>query len=160
MLASEADEASFAMALTFSNEIPPTDQFWELFQATGWNENYHLSAAQLGQAIRGSWFVVAGYDDGNLVGFGRLVSDGVLHAMIYELIVAPPYQNQGLGSQILARLIGKCQEHHIRDIQPFCARGKRAFYEKRGFASRPEEAPGMQFKASLWDCHSKKMNLQ
>ena len=133
------------MALTLSNEIPPEDQFWELFQSTGWNDNYRLSAAELIKALRGSWYILTVYDDGRLVGFGRLVSDGVLHAMIYELIVAPAYQNQGLGSEILARLIGTCQEYRIRDIQLFCARGKRTFYEKRGFLSRPEEAPGMQY---------------
>jgi GNAT superfamily N-acetyltransferase len=133
------------MALTFSNDLPPLEGFWELFLTTGWNEKYRLSAAELRQALQSSWFLVSAYEDGRLAGFGRLVSDGILHAMIYELIVAPPYQNRGIGSQILERLIDRCREHHIRDIQLFCARGKKAFYEKRGFIARPGEAPGMQF---------------
>jgi hypothetical protein len=37
---------------------------------------------------------------------------------------------------------------NIRDIQLFCARGQRAFYEKRGFVARPDDAPGMQYKRS------------
>jgi GNAT superfamily N-acetyltransferase len=121
------------------------DQFHELFETTGWNENYQLSAQELIRALQSSWFIVAVYEGERLIGVGRLVSDGVLHAMIYELIVLPACQNQGVGSQILVRLIERCQEHHIRDIQLFCARGKRAFYEKRGFVPRPEDAPGMQF---------------
>jgi GNAT superfamily N-acetyltransferase len=133
------------MALTFSNDMPPKEGFWELFLTTGWNEKYCLSAAELRQALQSSWFLVSVYENGRLVGFGRLVSDGILHAMIYELIVAPPYQNRGIGSQILERLIDRCREHRIRDIQLFCARGKKAFYEKRGFIARHEEAPGMQF---------------
>ena len=133
------------MALTFSNDLPSTDQFYALFQTTGWNENYQLSARELHRALQSSGFCVAVYEGDRLIGFGRLVSDGVLHAMIYELIVLPAYQNQGVGSRILTRLIDRCKEHHIRDIQLFCARGKRAFYEKRGFVPRPEDAPGMQF---------------
>ena len=133
------------MAPTFSSEIPSSDQFWDLFQTTGWNQNYRLSAAELSRALQGSWYLICAYEQDRLVGFGRLVSDGVLHAMVYELIVAPDYQDQGIGSQILGRLIARCREHHIRDIQLFCARGKRAFYERRGFVARPEDAPGMQF---------------
>ena len=133
------------MTFRFINETPPTEKFWKLFQTTGWNDTYQLSQEELGQALQASWFIVVVYDGERLVGIGRLVSDGVLHAMIYELIVLPAYRNHGLGSQILTRLISRCQESHIRDIQLFCARGKRAFYEKRGFVSRPEDAPGMQF---------------
>ena len=135
------------MGLTFSNDVPPADQLWELFLTTGWNEKYRLSAADLHQALQSSWFLVAAYEGGRLVGFGRLVSDGILHAMIYELIVAPGSQNRGLGSQILERLIAGCREYRIRDVRLFCARGKVAFYEKRGFVPRPEDAPGMQFAA-------------
>ena len=97
------------------------------------------------QALRSSWYVLSAYDGEQLVGFGRLVSDGILHAMIYELIVLPEYRCRGIGGQILEKLVDKCREAGVRDIQLFCARGKRAFYEKRGFAVRPEDEPGMQY---------------
>jgi len=79
------------------------------------------------------------------VGFGRLVSDGILHAMIYELIVLPEYQGKGIGGKILEKLVKKCKESDVRDIQLFCAAGQREFYEKRGFVARTEGAPGMQY---------------
>jgi GNAT superfamily N-acetyltransferase len=133
------------MRIKFHSKVPDGGQFWKLFQTTGWNENYQLPQGELMQALRSSWHVLSAYDGERLVGFGRLVSDGVLHAMIYELIVLPEYQGQGIGGQILERLVEKCHEAGVRDIQLFCARGKRAFYEKRGFAARPEDAPGMQY---------------
>lgn len=80
-----------------------------------------------------------------MVGFGRIVTDGVLHAMIYDMIVDPAFQGQGVGTKILCMLVRWCNEAHIRDIQLFCARGKRAFYEKNGFVSRSDDAPGMQY---------------
>ena len=133
------------MPIEFRPEIPTRDQFWELFQTTGWNEKYQLSPNDLMRSLRASWSMLGAYDGERLVGFGRLVSDGVLHAMIYELIVLPEYQGQGIGGKILEKLVEKCRQAGVRDIQLFCARGKREFYEKRGFVARPDDAPGMQY---------------
>jgi GNAT superfamily N-acetyltransferase len=133
------------MPIELRSEIPNSQQFWELFQTTGWNEKYQLSSGDLMQALDSSWYVLGAYDGEKLVGFGRLVSDGVLHAMIYELIVLPEYQGRGIGGEILENLVDKCQEASVRDIQLFCAAGKREFYEKRGFVVRPNDAPGMQY---------------
>lgn len=133
------------MPIEFRSEIPDNDQFWKLFESTGWNENYHLSPGELIFALHSSWYMLGAYDGDQLIGFGRLVSDGVLHAMIYELIVLPDYQWRGIAGEILGRLIKRCQDAGIRDIQLFCAKGKRSFYEKRGFVVRPIDAPGMQY---------------
>lgn len=134
------------MKYQFTEDIPPVNKFWSLFETTGWNNEYHATQEELVAMLENSWCLVGVYDSDRLIGFGRVVSDRVLHAMIYDLIVAPDYQGQGIGSQILERLVSKCLEANIRDIQLFCARGKRAFYEKRGFVARPEEAPGMQYR--------------
>ena len=133
------------MEIEFRTELPSIDQFWKLFQTTGWNDKYQLPPESLIQALQTSWFVLSAYEDKRLVGFGRLVSDGVLHAMVYELIVLPEYQGQGIGGKILEKLVERCKELGVRDIQLFCARGKREFYEKRGFTARPADAPGMQY---------------
>jgi ribosomal protein S18 acetylase RimI-like enzyme len=134
------------MALRYESELPTAEQYWGLFQTTGWNAEYHATPQELLKALAHSWYCLAAYDDEHLVGFGRIVTDQVLHAMIYDLIVDPDYQRQGLGSQILDRLVARCQEANIRDIQLFCARGKQAFYEKHGFVIRPTDAPGMQYR--------------
>jgi ribosomal protein S18 acetylase RimI-like enzyme len=132
--------------IRFAAASPPADQFWTLFQTTGWNEEYRLSRNELLKAVSQSWYCVGAYDLDKLVGFGRIVSDGILHAMIYDLIVLPSHQGCGIGTRILDMLIMKCREKEIRDIQLFCAQGKQRFYEKRGFISRPENAPGMDYR--------------
>ncbi len=133
------------MTFQYRTDPPSAEQFWRLFLTTGWNEEYHLSAEEYLQALRLSWYLVCVYEGERLVGFGRLVSDQVVHAMIYDLIVDPEFQNQGIGGEILDQLVQYCKQAQIRDIQLFCARGKRSFYEKRGFVARPADAPGMQF---------------
>ena len=134
------------MEIVFESTPPSTEQYFSLFETTGWNREYQASPEELMRALANTQFVVAAYDDGKLIGFGRVLTDGVLHAMIYEMIVHPDYQGQGIGTQILRKIVQWCEENRIRDIQLFCARGKRAFYEKNGFAVRPEDAPGMQYR--------------
>ncbi len=133
------------MEIIYQFTAPSKKQYYALFETTGWNREYQATPEELAHAIANSQFVVAAYDGGKLVGFGRVLTDGILHAMIYEMIVHPGYQHQGIGVQILQRLVQWCNKNHIRDIQLFCARGKRAFYEKNGFVARPEDAPGMQY---------------
>jgi GNAT superfamily N-acetyltransferase len=132
--------------IEYRAEIPDQQQFFALFETTGWNLNYQVTPQELSQMLANTWYMLAAYDGDQLVGFGRVVSDLVLHAMIYDMIVLPAYQGQGIGDQILNRLVEKCRQAGIRDIQLFCARGKRAFYENRGFVARPEDAPGMQYR--------------
>lgn len=137
------------MSLEYKSENPTIDQFRDLFLMTGWNEEYHLTVVELAKALQASWFTISVYQGERLIGFGRVVSDGVLHAMVYDLIVDPEFRCKGVGSEILNRLVKRCQSANIRDIQLFCVRGKRAFYEKRGFVARSEEGPGMQLACTL-----------
>jgi GNAT superfamily N-acetyltransferase len=134
------------MNIEYSNRPPTQDQFSSLFETTGWNLRYNATPEELILAVANSQFVIAAYDDEKLVGFGRIVTDGVLHAMIYDMIVHPGYQNHGIGTQILRSLVMKCREAKIRDIQLFCAIGKRSFYERNDFVARPVDGPGMQYQ--------------
>jgi GNAT superfamily N-acetyltransferase len=133
-------------SVVYQNTLPSTDAFCTLFDSTGWNSEYRLDKQQLCEAIRHSWHVVAAYSDGVLVGFGRVISDGILHALIVDVIVLPEYQLKGIGRAIMDRLVNECRSRNIRDIQLFCAKGKTVFYEKLGFNRRPDDAPGMEIK--------------
>ncbi len=125
---------------------PEADQYRALFETTGWNSDYRADAQELGRALDNSWYVVAAYDGDELVGIGRVTSDGVLYAMIYDLIVRPAYQGKGIVSTILRKLVNQCKAADLREIQLFSAMGKATFYGRRGFVKRPENAPGMQVK--------------
>ncbi|MCP5106006.1 MAG: GNAT family N-acetyltransferase [bacterium] len=128
------------------NELPGKQAFFELFESTGWNEGYGLTADEIHRSLGSSWYSVSVYDGERLVGYGRILSDGKMHALITEMIVLPEYQGRGIGKRVMAMLKGICMKHEIRDIQLFSAMGKAGFYEKYGFSRRPEEGPGMEIK--------------
>ena len=131
--------------LIIKNSLPDRQTFYELFITTGWNGKYQLDSEQLYQVLKNSWFLVSVYENENLVGFGRIICDGIVHALILDLIVDPEFQNKGIGGQILDELVEKCKQSQIRDIQLFCAKDYSGFYEKRGFQKRPDDAPGMEY---------------
>ncbi len=132
--------------LEFRETPPAASEYLALFESTGWNREYQLSAEELHEAVLRSWHLVSAYDQNTLVGTGRVISDGVFHALIVNLIVSPEYQAKGLGTNIMRRLLERCREGRIRDVQLFCACGKQAFYDRLGFVARPEGAPGMDYR--------------
>lgn len=132
--------------LIYKNSLPDQQAFFELFITTGWNDKYQLDSNQLFQALKNSWYLISVYYNEKFIGFGRIICDGVVHALILDLIVHPDFQNRGIGSQILNKLIEKCRQHRIRDIQLFSVKGKAEFYHKCGFKERPDGAPGMEIK--------------
>jgi GNAT superfamily N-acetyltransferase len=73
-----------------------------------------------------------------------VLSDGVLHALIVDVIVTPEMRGHGIGTEIMKRLVARCREAGVLQIQLFSARGKRGFYERLGFVARPDDGPGME----------------
>lgn len=130
--------------ITYREKPPAPAAYHQLFETTGWNQTYRAGADALCKAISSSWYTLSAYDNNDLVGFGRVISDGVLYALICDLIVKPSYQGKGIGSTLLNKLIARCRTQQIRVIWLFAAKGKSSFYKNFGFVERPSDAPGMQ----------------
>ncbi|MDF2990608.1 MAG: histone acetyltransferase [Microbacterium sp.] len=128
--------------MLFSLTPPTATEFATLYAETSWGE---WPAETFARALAGSWVVcVARDDDGRLVGIGRLISDGALHAFVTEMIVSEHARGGGVGAEIIGRLVEEAQRRGVRDVQLFAARGRAPFYERNGFVRRSEDAPGMQ----------------
>ena len=74
-----------------------------------------------------------------------MVSDGVVYAAIYDVMVHQDFMGNGIGTKIVKKLIGKCESCNIRSIHLFAAEGTESFYCDLGFVSRPTGAPGMKY---------------
>lgn len=131
--------------IVYKEIIPQSEDFALLYKSTGWDIDDAKEKDFLFNAINNSWYTISAYDGDNLIGFGRVISDGYLHAFIADLIVSPNYQGKGIGKNILQYLVDYTQKKGIFDIQLFCAQGKKEFYLKNNFVERSEGAPGMQF---------------
>ena len=134
-----------ATEILYTEANPSPDQLYELFLSTGWNEEYGLTQEEFFHTLQHSWYCLSAYDKDVLVGFGRIISDTVLHALIVDMMILPDYQGKGIGTALLKRLVQHCHRHRIRDIQLFSAEGKAGFYLKNGFIRRRPDAPGMEW---------------
>jgi hypothetical protein len=63
--------------ITFKDTLPNTKDYWDLFQTTGWNDKYNFTQQDLENAIKNSWYSNSIYDFDKLIGFGRVIADGV-----------------------------------------------------------------------------------
>lgn len=131
------------MSVTYVEVVPEVEQYMNLIESTGWQGIIPKGHDKLEVAITNSWYVVSAYINHELIGFGRIISDGVVYAFICDLIIIPEHQGKGIGSHILKMLLMKCQEQDIRSVQLFSAKHKSKFYQKYGFVERENDAPGM-----------------
>ena len=84
-------------------------------------------------AAENSHTVVSAFVDENLVGFGRAISDGQYQSAIYDMVVLPEFQRQGIGSVIMKALLERLPKKTT--ILIFVAPGKQSFYRKFGFGN-------------------------
>lgn len=82
--------------------------------------------------LRGSYAVELALDDatGQVVGFITAISDGVLAAYIPLLEVRPVYQGQGIGSELVRRLLDRL--NHLYAVDLVCDPGLQPFYARFG----------------------------
>lgn len=118
--------------VTFSSAIPNPDQLFHLYQLEGWNDFLKLPKDLLLKAMVQSWCVVSAYNSEILIGTGRIISDGVTNGYICGVIVHPDYRSQGIGKEIVKRLVEKGKASNLH-IQLLSEEKKAPYYEKLGF---------------------------
>ncbi len=82
----------------------------------GWPR--HPSPEQHLAVLHGSYRVVLALDDqaGRVAGFVNMISDGVLTAFIPWLEVRPGYQGQGIGSELMRRILAGTDGFYSVDL--------------------------------------------
>jgi ribosomal protein S18 acetylase RimI-like enzyme len=88
---------------------------------------------QLRTALSRSTDLVAAHIDGRLVGFGRLVSDGVYYGTIWDVAVAPDQQGKHIGSALISELLACARARNLIMVGLFTCVENKGFYERSGF---------------------------
>ncbi len=111
--------------------------YCRLRESVGWTTP---SQEQARAALRNSLYSVAVLENGQAVGMGRLIGDG-MYLLMVDLVVAPAYQGKGIGRKIVGMLIAYAAKA-LPDggqisIQLVSEKGTEPFYEKLGFTPIP-----------------------
>lgn len=82
------------------------------------------------RAFEASHTTIFVYSGGNMIGFGRAISDGAYQAAIYDCAVIPEFQGKGIGKTIMQNIL-----QHVShcNIILYASPGKEGFYRKHGF---------------------------
>lgn len=101
--------------------------FCALFQRAGLGERKPAVA----QAVfAGSYACCFAWDGATLIGAARAISDGVNSSVIYDVVVEPMYQGQGIGKEMMANLLSRLPK---RSVMLVSTHGNEGFYQKLGF---------------------------
>lgn len=84
----------------------------------------------ISDAFSSSFAVITAWVDHRLIGCGRMISDGQMYSSIFDVVIDPDFQKQGIGLGIMKRLVEKAPHTCIHLTSTF---GNEEFYKKLGF---------------------------
>lgn len=119
--------------------IDNVKEFNELYDAVGWG-SYEEEISK--KALSNNIYSVSIYDNNNIIGYGRIIGDGIVFLYIHDIMVKPEYQGKGIGKTIMNKLLDKI--HELQKVNPDlrtylgASKGKEEFYKKCGFITREE----------------------
>ncbi|MGN1372300.1 MAG: GNAT family N-acetyltransferase [Candidatus Coprovivens sp.] len=129
--------------ITIKENIDNVEEYNYLFDEVGWGaHDYEISKI----ALKSNTYSVSVYDNNKIIGYGRIIGDGIIYLHIHDIMVHPNYQNKGIGKQIINKLLEKVNE--LKKVNPYLrvylgtSQGKEDFYKKCGFITREEAKLG------------------
>ena len=122
--------------------LPTIEEHRAMFEALGWPP-YAPQAAAI--TLRNSLFCIVALRGDQVVGIRRVIGDGGVFFSINDVAVLPELQGQGIGTQIMDRLIAwiKANAPYAPFVSLFSTPVAREIYKRYGFAERREELSGM-----------------
>ena len=116
--------------ISFHREVPPGVAFVAADFFEGWPNP--PGQDRFAAAIEGSYAVEVAVVDTAVVGFVNAISDGVTTAFIPWLEVVPAYRGQGVGHELMRRIVGRLWNAYSIDL--VCDPGLVPFYRDLGMA--------------------------
>ena len=80
------------MEIRYESELPTAEEIYELYEHLQWNIYLGLSQEKLLEAMQQSYFAIYAYHEDQLIGTGRIISDGIINAYLCGLGVHPDYR--------------------------------------------------------------------
>lgn len=127
--------SSLKSVVTYSHRTPPeASQLLHLFHQAPWARQRSLEDAK--EMLSHTDLTLCAWDGERLIGFGRVLTDFVYRATIWDVIVDKAYQGQGIGTEIVKRILNHPRLNRV-ELVWLCTR-RPGFYEKLGFTSKEQ----------------------
>ena len=121
--------------ISIKENVNSIEEFNYLYDVVGWGSYDE-------KVLANTMYSVSVYDDDKIIGYGRIIGDGICFLYIHDVMVAPKYQNKKIGSQIMNKLLEKVNQIKIENpyvrVYLGASKGKEKFYERFGFITRED----------------------
>lgn len=114
-----------------------SDEILRLYTKVGWTA-YTEDMPALERGYKNSLYILAAYENDQLIGIIRVVGDGATVILIQDIIVCPEMQRQGIGTALLKAVLDRYSA--VRQIQLATDNTPEtvAFYKSLGFVDFSE----------------------
>lgn len=125
--------------ILIKENVNSIEEFNYLYDAVGWGS---YDEKVLEKSLANTMYSVSVYDNDKIIGYGRIIGDGICFLYIHDVMVIPKYQNKKVGSQIMNKLLEKINQIKIENpyvrVYLGTSKGKEKFYERFGFITRED----------------------
>ena len=125
--------------ISIKENVNSIEEFNYLYDAVGWGS---YDEKVLEKSLANTMYSVSLYDDDKIIGYGRIIGDGICFLYIHDVMVIPKYQNKKVGSQVMNKLLEKVNQIKIENpyvrVYLGASKGKEKFYERFGFITRED----------------------
>lgn len=123
-----------------SHDLDP-QQLLALFEQADWARGRSLNDTQ--RMLAETDVLISVWDRTKLVGFGRVLTDYIYRASIWDVIVDVTYQDQDIGKGLVQQILAHTSLAQV-ELFWLCTRRYQGFYASLGFSDK--EQTGM-----VWD---------
>ncbi|OPZ17238.1 MAG: Acetyltransferase (GNAT) family protein [Firmicutes bacterium ADurb.BinA205] len=125
--------------IDFIEKKPSAQEYSSLTEAVGWGREPDGIVEEM---FENTLYSVCAYDGEKIIGFARIVGDGMLFAYIQDVMVLPEYQGRHIGSVLMEYIMGEISRRTAisPNIRTYlgASEGKEDFYRRFGFVTREE----------------------
>jgi ribosomal protein S18 acetylase RimI-like enzyme len=117
----------------------PLEQLLALYNSVNWllytNE---VNRDKLVTAVRNSTYVVSAWQEDQLIGLARGLSDDVSIFFLQDILIRPEYQNRGIGRTLLANCLERFKHVRAKVLMTDNEKKQLKFYKSMGFENTKE----------------------
>ena len=113
---------------SFDRQIEP-EQLQDLLRQTGWADRRSIEGIQ--KMLERTPLTLGAWESDRLVGFVRVISDGVYRALIDDVVVEESKRGTGIGSELMRRVVDRLAE--VEEVFLRCGEHVVPFYERHCF---------------------------
>ena len=131
-----SNKNSFSVIYRLNNSH--IEQLTELYQKEWWTKGRTSDQTKL--LITSSTVVIGIVNENNqIIAFTRILSDKVIKAIIFDVIVQNDCRGYGLGNQLMDLVFNHYELKSVKHFELYCLDEITAFYNRFGFKSLNDE---------------------